>query len=580
MLLNNIKVGTRLALAFGLVLLIATIVAGIGGWRLQELSNTTRFLVTIETEKANLAVKWQSVLELNWARTRAIVFDNSSSAETTNMWMAEIANTAIVTNSVQKRLEELIYLPQSKVLLDKVRSARSAYTVPRAALLKRKRQGEDIQAEFEREVTPLFTVYMAALTEFTRSQEQLYEKAVADVSVNAQNGRMILIAGSALALLIGAIAAVALSRSITTPLAQAVRSARAIAEGDLTQPIDTSGSDEAAELLQALQNMQASLVATVTSVRQGTDSIATASSQIASGNNDLSGRTEQQASALQQTAASMEELTSTVRQNADNARQANQLAVSASSVAVQGGSVVAQVVDTMSAINASSQKISDIIGVIDSIAFQTNILALNAAVEAARAGEQGRGFAVVASEVRSLAGRSAAAAKEIKDLIDESASKVSAGTALVGEAGKTMDNVVASIQRVTDIMGEITAASQEQTTGIEQVNQAVIQMDQVTQQNAALVEEAAAAAQSLQEQASGLARTVSAFKLQPGSGSGGGGARSASPSLPSRPAKAAATPRPAAASPRFATAAKTAPKLSAPALPAIASAGADDWESF
>ena len=288
--------------------------------------------------------------------------------------------------------------------------------------------------------------------------------------------------------------------------------AQAIAGGDLAK-FEIHAKDEAKPLLQALNQMSANLLAVVADISASVESVASASGQIAAGNQDLSSRTEQQASALEETAASMEELTSTVKQNADNARQANQLAVSASNVAVRGGSVVSQVVQTMGAINTSSRKIVDIIGVIDGIAFQTNILALNAAVEAARAGEQGRGFAVVAAEVRNLAQRSAAAAKEIKTLIGDSVDKVEEGSRQVAEAGKTMDEIVDSVRRVTDIMAEIQAASQEQTQGIEQINQAITQMDQVTQQNAALVEEAAAAAASLQEQAGGLSQVVSVFQL-------------------------------------------------------------------
>ncbi len=300
---------------------------------------------------------------------------------------------------------------------------------------------------------------------------------------------------------------------VTQPLELAIKAAQGIAAGDLHQTIEVRSANEMGQLMQALKDMNTSLAGIVSQVRQGTDTIATASSQIAAGNQDLSSRTEQQASSLEQTAAAMEQLTSTVKQNADNARQANQLALTASSVAVQGGSAVAQVVDTMGAINSSSRKIVDIIDVIDGIAFQTNILALNAAVEAARAGEQGRGFAVVAAEVRNLAQRSAAAAKEIKTLIDDSVGKVEQGSQQVGQAGRTMQEIVDSVKRVTDIMGEITAASQEQTTGIEQINQAITQMDQVTQQNAALVEQAAAAAQSLQEQAGGLSQVVGVFQL-------------------------------------------------------------------
>ncbi|TWD78784.1 methyl-accepting chemotaxis sensory transducer with Pas/Pac sensor [Variovorax beijingensis] len=302
-----------------------------------------------------------------------------------------------------------------------------------------------------------------------------------------------------------------LDRTVFRPMDQAVRVAQAIAAGGIAR-FEIRPEDEMRHLLRALNQMSANFSAVVVDVDSNVSSVVSASTQIAAGNQDLSSRTEEQASSLEQTAASMEELTSTVKQNADNARQANQLAVSASEVAVRGGGVVSQVVDTMGSINSSSKKIVDIIGVIDGIAFQTNILALNAAVEAARAGEQGRGFAVVASEVRNLAQRSGAAAKEIKGLIDDSVDKVEAGSRQVAEAGRTMDEIVDSVKRVTDIMGEITAASQEQSTGIEQVNQAIAQMDQVTQQNAALVEEAAAAAQSMQEQAASLVESVSVFR--------------------------------------------------------------------
>ncbi|MDZ4357230.1 MAG: methyl-accepting chemotaxis protein, partial [Variovorax sp.] len=310
-----------------------------------------------------------------------------------------------------------------------------------------------------------------------------------------------------------------LGRTVFRPLDEAIEVARTIAGGDLVRFTVRPG-DEIAGLLRALNQMSANLVAIVADVGANVAGVRSAASQSASGNEDLSSRTEQQASSLEQTAASMEELTSTVKQNADNALQANQLAVSASEVAVKGGAVVSQVVDTMGSINASSKKIVDIIGVIDGIAFQTNILALNAAVEAARAGEQGKGFAVVASEVRSLAQRSAAAAKEIKTLIGDSVEKVEAGSKQVAEAGRTMQEIVGSVKRVTDIMGEITTASQEQTSGIEQINQAIAQMDQVTQQNAALVEEASATAQSLQEQAKGLVRAAGVFRTGAGEGAG------------------------------------------------------------
>jgi methyl-accepting chemotaxis protein len=289
--------------------------------------------------------------------------------------------------------------------------------------------------------------------------------------------------------------------------------AQRVAAGDLTSSIESTSRDETGMLLGALRDMNDSLRKIVTEVRTGTEGIASASKEIAAGNADLSSRTEEQASSLEETASAMEELASTVRQNADNAKQANQLAAAASQVAVKGGTVVGDVVQTMSSINESSRKIADIISVIDGIAFQTNILALNAAVEAARAGEQGRGFAVVATEVRTLAQRSAAAAKEIKQLISDSVAKVEDGTRLVDQAGATMEEIVASVKQVTEIIGEITSASQEQSSGIEQVNQAVMQMDQVTQQNAALVEEAAAGAESMREQAQQLGDVVAVFTI-------------------------------------------------------------------
>ncbi|WP_028104145.1 methyl-accepting chemotaxis protein [Pseudoduganella violaceinigra] len=369
---------------------------------------------------------------------------------------------------------------------------------------------------------------------------------------------------------VGILCALVITRSITGPLSGAVEVAQKVAAGELTSQVTVEGKDETSELLQALKDMNDSLVQTVGQVRASTDTITTASQEIATGNADLSARTESQASSLEETASSMENLTSTVKQNADNARQANQLAVSASSVAVKGGTVVSQVVDTMGSIKASSSKIVDIIGVIDGIAFQTNILALNAAVEAARAGEQGRGFAVVASEVRNLAQRSAAAAKEIKALIDDSVEKVDAGGRLVDEAGQTMGLIVTSIKQVADIMGEITAATLEQSQGIEEVNSAIGQMDEMTQQNAALVEEAAAAAESMQEQANNLAQAVSIFKL-----AGDELAKRAAPP-PVRKAKPAAPARSTAVVPAAASAAPPKP----PKKLAAAAPSGDEWEEF
>jgi methyl-accepting chemotaxis protein len=419
-------------------------------------------------------------------------------------------------------------------------------------------------------IDPLNTQTLALINKLVDMQ-QANAKEVMDGSVTSDRSLMVMLfvlGGVAVAL--GVVCAALITRSITVPLSGAVEVAQKVATGELTSQVQVEGRDETSELLQALKDMNESLAKTVGDVRNGTELISTASQEIASGNADLSARTESQASSLEETASSMEELTSTVKQNADNARQANQLAVSASSVAEKGGTVVSQVVETMGSIKASSSKIVDIIGVIDGIAFQTNILALNAAVEAARAGEQGRGFAVVASEVRNLAQRSAGAAKEIKELIGDSVDKVDAGSKLVDEAGQTMDLIVTSIRQVADIMGEITAATQEQSNGIEEVNQAITQMDEMTQQNAALVEQAAAAAESMQEQAQMLAQAVSIFKL-----SHDEGARRPA----AAPARAVAAARPAAA-PAGRSVATTARPAAPKKLSTAAPAAGEEWEEF
>jgi methyl-accepting chemotaxis protein len=388
--------------------------------------------------------------------------------------------------------------------------------------------------------------------------------------------RNVSVTATVFGVLLGILMGAWLIRAILGPLEKSVRLARSVATGDLTQKIDVSSNDETGQMMQALKEMHASLVITVEKVRAGTHAIGLASREIAMGNADLSSRTESQASSLEETASSMEELTSTVKQNADNARQANQLVVSASDVAIRGGNVVGQVVETMGSIKTSSRKIVDIIGVIDGIAFQTNILALNAAVEAARAGEQGRGFAVVAAEVRNLAQRSAGAAKEIKSLIADSVERVDLGSKLVDEAGKTMDEIVNSVKHVADIMSEIMAASQEQSAGIEEVNKAIVQIDEMTQQNAALVEQAAAAAESMQNQAAALAEAVAVFRTE----------NSVSSAAPSAPAigKRSVETRSLPAKPKPLPIARPAPRKTR-ALPVekpkLANGSkADEWEEF
>ena len=421
-----------------------------------------------------------------------------------------------------------------------------------------------------------FETVHATLLKLLELQRTESANEYAEAQSNYQSIFMITATAIVLGIIFAVVVGSLLIRAIVGTLNEAVAVANAVASGDLTSKIVVDSGNETGQLMQALKIMNDNLVDLVSKVRSGTDSIATASSQIASGNSDLSQRTEEQASSLEQTASSMEELTSTVKQNADNARQANQLAAGASEVAVKGGAVVGQVVQTMSSINESSKKIVDIISVIDGIAFQTNILALNAAVEAARAGEQGRGFAVVATEVRTLAQRSAAAAKEIKELINDSVSKVEVGSQLVDEAGATMDEIVNAVKRVTDIMSEISAASQEQSSGIEQVNQAVTQMDEVTQQNAALVEQAAAAAESMQEQARALTHAVTIFKLT------GNGYSAATPVKRSnRPSSVSKLPNrgPATKKNAVSSTASSAPVMAQPRKVA-AGGGADEWEEF
>ena len=377
-------------------------------------------------------------------------------------------------------------------------------------------QVNDMAAAAKAPVAPSQSAFLTLYREWRADQSRLTSLGVAENS--SAYSRMMWI----LSIIMAAVLAVivlcwfGLRKIVMTPLNSSINHIQHIAQGDLTQPIMVEGRNEMTQLAASLHNMQQSLVRTVTNVREGSDAIFTGASEIAAGNNDLSARTEQQAASLEQTAASMEQLTATVKQNAENARQASQLALSASETAEKGGNVVAGVVKTMSEIAGSSKKIADITSVIDGIAFQTNILALNAAVEAARAGEQGRGFAVVAGEVRNLAQRSAQAAKEIKGLIDDSVNRVNVGSQLVGTAGETMSDIVSAVTRVTDIMGEIASASDEQSRGIDQVGQAVTEMDRVTQQNASLVEESAAAAASLEDQASRLSQSVSVFKIQRG----------------------------------------------------------------
>ena len=511
--MKNMKIGVRLALGFAVVLILMFVLAVVG------LSNMGKIQDHLEDISGNNIVKVALLTEMGDAvKTTAIAVRNvvmlTEDAERAPE-VKRIADQREQYGKSYKKLTELVKFEKGKALLAKIEAA-SAETFPLIdkviALGQANDDAEAIKVLLT-EVRPSQRRWHEALDAMTQFQHEITARSVHDSRSAYENARLLMSLFALFSVTLSAFIAWFITRSIVRPVGEAVRVAQTVAAGDLTSLIEVDSKDETGQLLQALKDMNESLVKIVGEVRGGTETIASASQQIASGTADLSSRTEEQASSLEETASSMEELTSTVKQNADNARQASQLAVTASDVAVKGGAVVSEVVGTMGAINESARKIVDIIAVIDGIAFQTNILALNAAVEAARAGEQGRGFAVVASEVRNLAQRSAAAAKEIKALIDNSVETVDAGSKLVDQAGATMQEVVESIRRVTDIMAEISAASQEQTAGIEQVNQAVSQMDETTQQNAALVEQSAAAAEAMQEQASRLAQVVGVFKL-------------------------------------------------------------------
>jgi methyl-accepting chemotaxis protein len=513
MTLTDYKIKTRLGAGFGLVLLLMLIMIITAIGRFGAVGQSTKGIVERDWPSASAAATIDATAREDARRVLAlfVISDKGQRGKS----YARIDQDKKIIDASLATLTQLVETPEEKALLAKIQTARISYNTSflKVADLVESDERDKAAELMNSETFPLLDTLEDLTGAMVKQQRSNIEAGAKVATGHIEFSRNMMIALGLVALLVSGALAAWITASITGPLEEAVAIAKSVAAGDLSTRIDVRARDETGELLVALQDMNTSLARTVHEVRRSTATINQASGEIATGNMDLSGRTESQASSLEETASTMVELTSTVKQNADNARQANQLVISASSVATRGGQLVAQVVDTMGSIKASSSKIVDIIGVIDSIAFQTNILALNAAVEAARAGEQGRGFAVVASEVRSLAQRSATAAKEIKVLIDDSVEKVDGGNAVVDEAGQTMGLIVTSVQQVADIMAEITSASQEQSMGIEQVNEAISQMDEMTQQNAALVEQAAAAAQSMQDEAATLSASVSVFKL-------------------------------------------------------------------
>jgi methyl-accepting chemotaxis protein len=605
--LKNLKISTRLTLGFASMAVLIALLGAVALYKMEVVGS--EFTVVIEDRYPMIALAHE-LKEGNNEVAQAVrnLFLMTAPAEARGQF-AQLAASIKRNQANLEQLTKSITRASDKQALEKLASSLADYVEPRDRLIALLHEGKMDEAKgvLLGQLMPRQMAYMARIDELIGLQDEEMKASSRAVESEARSTEITVAALLALAFALAGVLGVWIVRSTTRPINDAVKVAHAVAAGDLALAFEFEGTNETAQLLRALHDMQTRLAATVGEVRRNAEGVASASAQIAQGNIDLSGRTEEQASALEETAASMEELSSTVRQNADNARQANQLALGASGVAVQGGEVVGEVVETMKDINASSKRIADIIGVIDSIAFQTNILALNAAVEAARAGEQGRGFAVVASEVRSLAQRSAEAAKEIKGLITASVERVEQGNALVDRAGVTMQEVVASIRRVTDIVGEISAASAEQSAGVAQVGEAVVQMDQATQQNAALVEESAAAAESLKLQARQLVDAVAVFKLASSDGAAAAVHRTPdapiAPTASTAPARAALQ-RPAAPAwngaerrgpdracnvvrPAFATAHKPGPAAAAAVTTATtvasssqAANGADDWESF
>ena len=514
-ILARLKIGHRLLAGFASVLVLAIVVGAFSVSRLAQVNaNTTDIATNWLLATRELSEYKTQVSILRRAEASSILSGKPDVAAAQTRRVVDVKAKAA---DAWKIYTSTVDLPEERTIAAGIEAARDRYFIALDKSLAADGSTPDahdkLLADYEGESKASFDALFAGIARDVEFQAKGADAAYRSSQDTYASARLAVIGLLAAAVLVGALMALFITRSIVRPLDSAVKVAESVAEGNLTSAIVAAGADEVSQLLRALHRMNGSLVTIVSRVRNSSDSIATGSSQIAAGNADLSQRTEEQASNLQQTAASMEELTATVKHNADTARAATQIASSASAAAAQGGRVVGQVVSTMEEISQSSRKIVDIIGVIDGIAFQTNILALNAAVEAARAGEQGRGFAVVASEVRSLAQRSAEAAKEIKSLIGASVAKVESGASLVDEAGKSMAEIVTQVTRVNDLIGEISSASTEQSTGIGQIGDAVNQLDQVTQQNAALVEESAAAAESLKVQAAQLAQVVSVFRL-------------------------------------------------------------------